>query len=87
MPAKRHKWDRLEHWCSYPVRPLGRGVVPAHVLDVVGMQVDEAARVVNAAGWLVRALAPGAPVFLDLVPSRLDLVFDRDRNVVDVSVG
>ena len=69
------------------MHPLGRGVVPRHVPDVLGVHVDEAARIANAAGWSVRAHAPGAVRFMDLVPSRLNLQFDRNRTVVEVHIG
>lgn len=87
MSAKRRKWDRSEEWEVYPIPRRGEDEGPTEVPDVVGMHVDEAARLANAAGWLARAHGPGVVIFMDLVPGRLNLLFDVSRKVVEVSVG
>jgi hypothetical protein len=77
---------RAQQFDSWPTAGATRP--PTDVPDgLVGMNVDDATRVANAAGWLVRAYEPESAVTLDLCHHRLNLVFDEQRRVTRLDVG
>lgn len=84
--AARESRSSASQWETWPIK--GALEVPQYVPDgLVGMPVEDAARLANEAGWLVRALGPGAWVTLDLSPTRLNLNFDETNCVVSFDVG
>lgn len=77
---------RAEQWQSCPLRPLVDG--PTQVPEgLIGMHVDDATRLANAAGWFVRAHQPDAAITADWSEVRLNLTYDEHGRVTAHDVG
>ena len=75
---------------SWVSSPIGGVVGSSTALDpdsLVGLDVEDAARQANAAGWLVRAHEREAIVTADRNPGRLNLCYGDDRVVESVHQG
>lgn len=76
-----------DNWFVEPEGGPAFHPTPVPEADLLGVQVREAARRANAAGWLVRAYEPEAILTLDHVFCRINLCYSADRRVTQVHVG
>jgi hypothetical protein len=78
---------RGRSWMSPPHEGLDRADSAFDEGVLVGLDVAEAARLANAAGWLVRAHEAEAIITADFNPNRLNLLYGDDNAVVSVGRG
>jgi hypothetical protein len=74
-------------WISEPIGGVGDRPDERAVEDLVGLDVNEAARRANAGSWIVRAHQPQAVLTADLRFNRVNLCFAESGEVTSVRVG
>lgn len=78
---------RGRSWVSPPDQDVDSPTDAFDAGALVGLDVTEATQLANAAGWLVRAHEAEAIITADYTPSRLNLRYGDDEEVLSVGRG